>query len=363
MKIAFYYAYPAEWDWNDEDLDSAGVGGTETALILISRQLARDHRVTVFNRTRREGKFHGVQYRRLDSFDYEEPWDVFIVMRGRAPDLKRVKAPVKIYWSIEEDAVLVKDWSEVLPYVRAVFTISPFHTAELQRRSGIPPAKIYETRLGVDWEEYAQPLPKEAGKLIYCSVPGRGLPYLASIFPRIREVFPYARLVITSDYSLWGRPPGTEGYRELFAHLPGVEFLGNVPRPRLIQEQKTSVLHVYPCTVAELFCLASIECQAAGTPTVATALGALETTVADGYSGVLVRETPGQPAFYTRFAQAVLTLLGNQTWLEQMARQARTRVQARYTYAHIVQEWVEQFDRWAQEPSGEERPWDISSQD
>lgn len=356
MKIAFFYAYPAEWDWNDEDLDTAGVGGTETALILVSRELAKDHQVVVFNRTRREGQFHGVRYRNVSTLDYEERWDVFAVMRGRPPDLRLISAPVKIYWSIEEDAVLVKDWNLVLPHVRAVFTISPFHTAELQRRSGIPREKIYETRLGVAWEEYAEPLRKEPGKLIYCSVPGRGLPYLASIFPRVREAFPFARLVITSDYSLWGRPAGTEGYRELFERIPGVEFLGKVPRPRLIQEQKTSVLHVYPCTVAELFCLASIECQAAGTPTVGTALGALETTVVDGYSGVLVRATPGEPSFYTGFTKAILTLLGNPAWLEQMSLQARARVQARYTYADITREWVEQFERWAQEPTREGIP-------
>lgn len=353
MKLGFYYAYPAQWDWNDGDLDGAGVGGTETALIHISRQMALANDVTVFNRTAREGVFHGVTYRNIARLGPGEEWDAFVLLRGRLDSLPEVRARTKVYWCIEEDAVLVGDWNRVLPYVDAVFTISPYHTQELTRRCAVPRGIIHETRLGICRDEYARPLPKEPGKLIYCSVPGRGLPSLASVFPRIRTEHPGARLVVTSDYSLWGRAAGSEGYRDLFAGMPGVEFLGNIPRPRLIEEQKTSVLHVYPCTVAELFCLASIECQAAGTPTVGTALGALNTTVADGVTGLLVQPLAGDyDAFHARLAAAASSLLGDPQRLQRMARMAADRAAGEFTYERIAAEWLALFRRWAASQPG-----------
>ena len=347
VDIAFYYSFPRQKDWNDSDLEGSGLAGSETALVHISRELARrQHQVTVFNLTRQEGCWHGVRYRHLERLDYNHPWEVFIAVRGPVPDLGKIKARVKVYWSIEEDRTLVKDWRLVLPYVNAVFTISPFHTRELLWRCQLPPEIIYETRLGINLDEYAAMLPKVDNKLIYCSIPGRGLEHLARIFPLIQREIPHATLVITSDYTLWGRQPGNEAYRKLFRPLKAVNFLGKVPRARLIREQKTSVLHLYPCTVAELFCLPSIECQAAGTPTIAANLGALASTVQDGFSGLLLKGPASRTGFHQEFARAVVDVLQHPGRRQEMQRQARERAWRHYSYARIVSEWEGRFLAW-----------------
>lgn len=356
MNIAFYYAYPHKaWDWNDEDLETTGLGGAETALVFMARELAREgHQVTVFNSTSREGVYNGVRYRHRDGFDPAEPWDAFISMRGLVPADASVRARVKVYWSIEIDTTLIGDWNNVLPQVDAVFTISPFHTHILQKRYPQIAPKLRETFLGVWPGDYATTLPKVPNKLLYCSVPGMGLHHLPPIFELIRREVPEATLAITGDYSLWGRTPdnpdadwgkgpSTEDYRRLFADMPGVQFLGKVPRDALIQEQKTSVLHVYPCTVPELFCLSSMECQAAGTPTVGTALGALCTTVQDGGTGMLVHTPPGDPHFQRDFARTVIDLLHNPVRLDRLSRQARARALGEFTYERAAADWVGWF--------------------
>lgn len=346
LKIAFYYAYPRpDWGWNDENLET-GLGGTETALAYMARTLARSHAVTVFNWTEREGIFHGVRYAHLDHFDCRETWDAFIGMRGPIPGLEAIPARVKVYWSIEEDDVLVGDWGRVLPHVRAIFTISPFHTAELLRRCRIPPDKVHQTFLGAWAEDYLVPLPKVPAKLLYCSVPALGLHHLVEIFPRVRAAVPHASLAITGDFTLWGRGPEDEALRAAFAGMPGVIYLGRIPRSRLVEEQKTSQLHVYPCSVPELFCLASIECQAAGTPTVGTTLGALSSTVSDGYSGVLIRTPVDHPDFHSHFAAAVIDLLSDPDRLAVLARQARERALREYTYERVADEWIDLFRQW-----------------
>jgi glycosyltransferase involved in cell wall biosynthesis len=347
MKIAFYYSFPLQKDWYDGDLEGSGLAGSETALVHISRELALRHEVTVFNRASREGIFNGVRYLSLSRLDYDQPWDVFIAARGPVPDLAAIKARVKVYWSIEEDQSLVEDWGRVLPHVKGVITVSSFHTDELLWRCQVPPELIYESRLGISAGEYATLSPKEDNKLIYCAIPGRGLECLAGILPLIQNEIRNATLVVTSDYTLWGREAGLNRYRELFCRHRGVEFLGCVPRPRLLEEQKTSVLHLHPCTVADLFCLPSIECQAAATPTIATDLGALRSTVQNGYSGLLVPGIPGTARFQDAFANAVIDLLRSPVSLRTMADQARRRALEHFAYGLIVAEWEERLGIWA----------------
>lgn len=346
-KIAFYYSFPLQKAWYDGDLEGSGLAGSETALVHISRELALRHAVTVFNRASREGLFNGVRYLDLRRLDYDHPWDVFIAVRGPVPDLARIKARVKAYWSIEEDQSLVGDWGRVLPHVKSVITISSFHTDELLWRCQVPPELIYESRLGISAGEYAALPPKEDNKLIYCAIPGRGLECLAGILSLVQNEIQNATLVVTSDYTLWGREAGLNHYRELFRGSRGVDLLGCIPRRRLLEEQKTSVLHLHPCSVADLFCLPSIECQAAATPTIATDLGALRSTVQDGCSGLLVPGSPGTAWFQEVFANAVINLLRSPVSLRRMADQARRRALERFNYGLIVTEWEERFGIWA----------------
>jgi glycosyltransferase involved in cell wall biosynthesis len=347
MKVCFYYSFRDQKDWNDSDLEKEGLPGSETAIVHISREMAKRHQVTVYNKTSREGIYHGVRYRNLQNFDYRNHWDVIMVVRGQPPRLEYVPAKLKLYWSIEEGSYLVKDWSKVLPYVKKVITISPFHTEELIRNTEVPREKIFQTRLGVNESEYQDTFPKVNNKLIYCSVPRKGLDNLAKIFPLVKREVPDASLVITSDYTLWGRKPQTDEYLKTFSKIPSVSFLGRINRKRLIYEQKTSQLHVYPCVFEELFCLSAMECQAAGTPCVCSDIGALSTTVKDGVTGKLVKMENGKVPV-EEFAQEIINLLKNPVQLAKMSKAARERALQKYTYEKIVREWEESFKCWLQ---------------
>ena len=58
---------------------------------------------------------------------------------------------------------------------------------------------------------------------------------VAETFPKIKEMIPDASLVITSDYRLWGvGSPMNQQYVQAFMMMEGVEFLGAVPRERLV---------------------------------------------------------------------------------------------------------------------------------
>ncbi|MDK2820440.1 MAG: hypothetical protein PWP31_405 [Clostridia bacterium] len=347
MKICFYYSFPTQKDWNDPDMEGSGLPGSEAAIVQITRELSKRHEVTVFNKTLREGIFNGVGYRNIGKFDYREKWDVMVVVRGQPPRLDLVPAKLKLYWSIEENSNLVKDWTKLLPFVKKVITISSFHTQELLKNTEVPRDKIYQTRLGINDKEYSTVLPKIKNKLIYCSVPRKGLDNMVQIFPLVKKVIPDARLVITSDYTLWGRKPQNEKYKKAFMRIPGVSFLGRIERERLIYEQKTSQLHVYPCTFKELFCISAMECQAAGTPSICSEIGALSTTIRDGVTGRVVKMKNGSVPI-AEFAQEIIKLLKNPIEIARMSKSARERALGYFTYDKIVREWEEKFYIWLQ---------------
>ncbi|MFC4765799.1 glycosyltransferase family 4 protein [Effusibacillus consociatus] len=342
MKIGFHFSQT--WDWSDEDFEGRGIGGTEGALVSMARELAKHNQVYVYKPTSKPGQFHGVNYVDHSLLNKEENFDVFISI-SRTPLLPDLNSKVKIHWSMEDSETWVQSWQQTLPYIDSVFTISPFHTEHLMKNYQIPRHMIFETTCGISSDLYKDKIDKVKNQLIYCSVPNRGLALLEHIFFIVSSEIPDVSLIVTSDFTLWGHAdPGNSYYREIFSKDPRVRFLGKVPREELIYHQKTSVLHVYPCIVNELCCISSLECQAAGTPTIATKKGALETTVAHGYSGYLIDSNPFEnPDFHQEFADCIISLLKNPKKLEQISNQARARSLSEFDYAKLAKEWMNKF--------------------
>ncbi len=342
LSIAFYFA--TTFDWNGADL-AAGLGGAETAVVSLAEEMARQgHRVTVFNATSRPGVHAGVVYlpAREQAF---EAFDVLISV-SRPPGSLCEKARVRVHLSMEDGESWVVSYRDYLPLLHAVFTISPYHTCLITERFDVPPEKIYTASLGVVSSDYLEPEPKDPHKLLYCSVPQAGLAGLESVYRLVKKEIPQVTLVVTGDATLWGHADPGLGFFRSLARMDGVKVLGKVPRQELVRHQKSSTLHVYPCGCNELFCLSSMECQAAGTPTVATASGALPDTIINGVTGLVVSYQPangGREAL--GFAGEIISLLRNRSRLDRMALAARQRALSLFTYERIAPLWIAQFTR------------------
>lgn len=316
-----------------------GVGGSEAAAILLCDKLASSgHQVEVFNPTEHDGVFSGVRYAPISRFDPAGPCDVLVVFRAAHPALAHARARKKVFWSTD---VMHGDWdATVFPFVDHVLCMSPFHRDVLfASHARIPRERTSILGLDVVKEDYfgtaPEELPEKPGnRLIYCSVPNRGLIHLARLFPQIKQQVPDAELVVTSDYSLWGLEPGNEEHKRALAGMPGVSFLGKVNRPTLVQCQKSAKVMAYSCTYHEGFCLAALECIAAGAVPVTTDDFALKTTVAD--SGILIPGRPGEPAYDEQFAQTVVRLLQDDSQRNVLAARGRQRVLADYTWESVA---------------------------
>jgi glycosyltransferase involved in cell wall biosynthesis len=161
--------------------------------------------------------------------------------------------------------------------VHKVVLISPTHDDYFKRVYGINDGIVIDLPVRV-WEYEGKNIEKVKNRFIFTSVPARGLDTMLEIWPRIRQEISDASLVITSDYRLWGCGRGNELFLGKALGLDGVQYLGAVTRPRLVEEQLKAELNVYTCNYEELFCIAVAESQVAGVLTITSDMGALKTT-------------------------------------------------------------------------------------
>lgn len=334
MRIAFYgyHTYP----FNPEDVYGKGVGGSELSLIYLARALSRrGNQVAVYVNATKILTYDGVYFAGINQFYPDEYWDVVVAFRGPLPPKANCRAFV--HWSIDPHGPFI---AEDLHRLDGIVSISPYQAGTIQ---GIPREKIRVIRLFIDPEEYRDELSKDPYKLIYCSHPGRGLSHLIEIFKLVKQQVPQVKLVITFDETLWGLGSIKVLFEPLIQGIPDIHYLGKLDRASLIREQKTSTLHLHPCDRDfEMFCIAALECQASGTPTISTDQGALATTVADDESGVLIRSTPhNDPDFYGKFGGAIIYLLRHRDKLNSLKEKARHRALTQFDVNVVAQEWEE----------------------
>ena len=335
-----------------DTLEKHPIGGTETAVIHMSRHLARNgHSVRVFVKGGR-GIHEGVEYRDLQNYirDLEkEPADVLVVSRTFHPFINRVNARTRIFWT--EDAhdqpfVEFLARTEIVSNIDSIFTVSQWQTDRLSKTFNIPSSKFYVTRNGVSWDHYKNP-PAERNyrKLVYTSTPFRGLDVLLDIFPKIRQRVPDAQLDVYSSMQVYGISSAEDeaAYGHIYrkSDQPGVTLKGSVPQGDLAKALLESGIMAYPNHFAETSCIAVMEALAAGIPVVTTSLGALVETASAG--GVLIDGDPRTEAYQDCFVEELCHILEDAPRWKELSRQARTHIYENNRWEIIAKEWEAEF--------------------
>ena len=316
--------------------DRVGLGGAELALHTMCEAWANSgHSVRLYNNPR-VGKSPYPQFP-ISTFLPQEDRDILIIFRS--PNHKSIGARgKKIWWSC--DQYTVGDYSSFSHTVDKIVTISGFHAEYFQKVYGIEGVEVIDLPVRVlDYEDFV-PSMKVPNRLIFCSVPDRGLSILATAFPAIKSQIPDATLSITSDYRLWGVGNSrNEGYVRKFLGMSGVRFLGAVSRRELIQEQMQAVVQAYPCTYDELFCYSVAECQIAGAYPVTPPTGALRTT----NMGKLIGGNPHDHRWVETFIESVVETLRDPKLVEKQM-EVQIKAQERFSIEKILNEWEKVFN-------------------
>lgn len=327
-----------------------GVGGAELAMLTLVQYLARrGHKVRVFNNPQGgPGPRAGVEFLMQSQFRPMEDRDIFIIFRSPNPFVRTAVAGAKIHWSCDQYTV-GNYGRDIFPHVDRVVCISPYHLAYHKRTYGLDSDIGTYIDLGVNIDDYevvteemGGRILKVPGRCLWCSVPSRGIPLLAKVWPVIKETVPWATLVVTGDYRLWGAPSANDlPYRKALASQPGVEYLGKIPRMKLVQQQLEAELLIGPLDYEELFCIAAAEGQVASCIPITSSQGALPST---NMGGVLIPGSPGSAGFMSQYTHAVIDYLTDQQKRMKDAKKIKRDARKRFSWERITDDWEKTFE-------------------
>jgi glycosyltransferase involved in cell wall biosynthesis len=308
-----------------------GVGGSELALLTLAEGLKdAGHEVCIYNDP---WSLDSLDQRPIASFNPKGKRDILVIFRS--PNVRSFDAVgKKIWWSC--DQFTVGNFHDFGNTVDGIVTISEFHKKYFHDNYALESTVI---DLPIREQDYQLDIPKVTNRLLFSSVPGRGLHVLADTYRAIKQRVPDVSLVITSDYRLWGSTPSNEDYRRRFLEMPGVSFLGAISRDRLIVEQYKAEILAYPCTYDELFCYSVAEAQYCGTLPVTSNMGAVETT----NMGKTIHGNPDDPNWRVAFVDSICGYLENRPYLELAQDFVKERARQRFSMKEVLKQWDKVF--------------------
>ena len=339
------------WEkWSPRNIDSGGIGGSETCAVYLAREFARKgYRSVVFSDCEgMEGNYEGVEYlawQKFGQFISGNHIDVFVGSRRTDVFDLPISASHKICW--------VHDiWLSPNQYIKhdrvdKFVVLSPWHRAFFCSHHQIPADKCIVIGDAIELSRFENQLPKEKGRLIYSSSPDRGLEILLRLFPRIKKEVPEANLHIYYGMYNWkeaikvrNNPVEVSRMRQIEELMKqnGVFDHGRIGQKQLAQEFLKSELWAYPTFFTETFCITAIESMAAGVPIVTTDLAALNTTV--GKNGIMLNGDPWSPDYQNKFVSHCVELLTKKGLWTSYSEKGK-EVAKQHTWGNVTNQWIE----------------------
>jgi glycosyltransferase involved in cell wall biosynthesis len=331
-------------------IENQGVGGVETTYLELPVELVkRGHTCFVFCRTAQEHKHNGVYYVPYDRFnEYPQP-DVVVTSRWFEPLFAHANAK-KIIWA--QDAHFKNpEIPNAYQDADAVVCSSLWHRYYIAERFGVSldANKINVIPLAIRAELFVANTEKDPFKVIYSSNPDRGLYILAEMWNEISQKVPGIHLAVTYGWEglkTWSDDPAwlekidrDRNWIEGWAERAGnVRLTGRLTKAELAKEMLSSSLCLYPNNFWETFCLTALETQAAGTPMITTAIGALNTTL-HPKAAVRIDKNPFGEPYKRSFIDHTVYLMGDHEKRTELSDVGKKYIQSHPSWADVAQIW------------------------
>lgn len=320
LKIAIIDIIGLTYDGNT--LSKRGLGGSESAVILMSQELAKlGFDVTVFNncidKEAQPGVYNGVTYR--DHTELDKPnsftYDIVISSRTVGPflppqlydqfaDLQpqryaKIKqaAKMKAVWMHDtfcrgdhllEDMVVHGDIDEL-------FTLSDFHTSYVttcdhgkKRMFEVLKNKIFMTRNGiVKYHNEVDIAAKDPYLYVYNASVTKGMvPLVNNIWPKLKAAIPQAKLKVIGGYYRFRENAAPDEQEKTWRAMVAdpkyaamdIEFTGVIKQSEIADILSKASFMAFPGAFPETFGISTLESLAYNTPLITTRFGALEET-------------------------------------------------------------------------------------
>lgn len=333
ISIVFIDTIGIVYDGNT--LNHRGLGGSESAVILMSRELAKlGFNVTVYNDCNdpmvnsSPGVYDGVEYRPFNRYE-GETYDIVISLRTVIPfapenifqnfqnipykydfaERIRSKAKLKAIWMHDTFCTGDHFLEELVVsgYIDEIFTLSDFHTSYVtncnhgkKRMFEVLKRNIFETRNGMtlykDWVDITQ---KDKNLFVFNAAYNKGLePLITKIWPEVHKHIPEAKLTVIGGYYKFREAPPPDHTAENWTALVdqqtndwhklkdeyegkdiGITFTGIITQKQVADILEKASFFVYPTAFPETFGISMMESMAYNTPLITCRFGAMEETV------------------------------------------------------------------------------------
>ena len=381
--------------YDGSTLSKKGLGGSESAVILMSRELAKlGFPVTVFCACNEDdakpGLYDSVLYRQIESISEEDQYDIVISSRTFVPFVPnhyyeafkaatryhpslfktiRNNAKYKVMWMHDTftwgeqnlEDMLINGWLD------KVFTLSDFHTSYVtncdhgkRRNFEVLKNKFWMTRNGiVNYIDDVDITAKDRNLFVYNASYTKGLvPLLDNIWPTIKQHIPAAKLKVIGGYYQFrsDSPLDEQGKKihELMSEekykTQGVEFTGVIKQSEIANILAKANMFLFPGAFPETFGISTLESLNYNTPLVTCRFGAAEETALDMASyfidyaavpnGLFPNINPQEQAH--KFLQTFFNAYNN-TYLHQQKQYYCNVIKDICTWGTVALQWKQHF--------------------
>ena len=320
MKIVFVDVMGLTYDGST--LYKRGLGGSESAVIQMSRELAKlGFKCSVYNDCTSDdslpGLYDGVYYKPLKEIEFVNDCDVLISVRSVAPFApKEIRDRFKSFIGIPNFENIAKNTTHKVLWMHdtfcdgddliedfiiskridEIFTLSDFHTSYItncnhgrRRMFEVLKKSVYQTRNGItkyiDWVDVKD---KDPNLFVYNASVSKGLtPLLKDVWPRFKQVAPEAKLKVIGGYYKFNSTHGPDEQEKTWEQLKqeidnlDIEFTGIVTQREVAKIIANASYFVYPSAFPETFGISTLESLYYKTPIITCDFGALEETAID----------------------------------------------------------------------------------
>lgn len=308
-------------------LDRRGLGGSESAVILVAKELKKlGFDITVFNGCNEDdstpGIYDGIHYRPITDIAGDPcNFDVVISSRTLMPfvtepfygsEIRTARQyPYQMFKRLQENAKLKVFWMHdtfswgdefledlvVAGAVDEVWCLSDFHSMYVMNCNHGKPRNyevlrrhMWITRNGIRKYFDDVDLDKKDPNLFFFNANmSKGLaPLLHNIWPRVKQIMPQAKLKVIGGYyklgSAFGHDDAEQKFRELVGDKindPSITFTGVISQQEVANVAKEATYFLYPAELPETYGISTLESLYANTPLISCRFGALEETATE----------------------------------------------------------------------------------
>jgi len=269
---------------------SVGLGGTEQAIINLSKELVKfGYKVVVSGQVLNSGVIDGVEWISTDQLHqkYHNQFDVIIAASyiHFILEFKNYEAK-KIFWVHNVDyfewfnGEIIPNSQQLLNHVDSIVCLTNWHKNDFISRFN-PQSKITVIGNGINLDTFVGTKTKIKDKFIWSSAGDRGLFDLLENWTKIKQIKPNATLdIFYPQYAAYLKEDIDKTIQHL--NLKEVIHYGSVSPSQLHAHMLSSQFWCYLTDYEETYCITALEMQSARVLPITTNVAALGETVNSG---------------------------------------------------------------------------------